>query len=235
MLQETRREEEKMIRMLRRRRQRKVIVGGYGDEHRYVILPVTPGCDTGITTRRSTTMRTITAAFFISLDGVVESPDKWHFPYFNDEMGAAIGAAMTEADGLMMGRVNYQEWATYWPSQSNDDQFARFMNTTRKYVVSQTLDTAEWNNTTVINGDVEAKIAELKQQPGKNIAISGSPTLVRSLLAKNLLDELQLMIHPIVVGSGKRLFTDNGRQTALKLIRSETFSTGVVFATYGPA
>lgn len=177
-------------------------------------------------------MRKITAAFFISLDGVVESPDQWHFPYFNDEMGAAIGAAMSESDALMMGRVNYQEWAAYWPNQSSEDQVAAFMNNRRKFVVSTTLDKVEWNNSTLITGDVVAEITKLKQQPGKHIAISGSGTLVQSLLHRGLLDELQLMIHPIVVGRGKRLFTDGSEQKALKLVNSQTFSTGVVYLTY---
>lgn len=179
-------------------------------------------------------MRKISASFFISLDGVVESPDQWHFPYFNDEMGAAIAAAMAESDALMLGRVNYQEWAAYWPSQPGDDPIAGFMNNTTKYVVSTTLTNAEWSNSTVISGDIVAEITKLKQQPGKNISISGSGTLVRSLLRHNLLDELQLMIHPIVVGKGKRLFPDGYDQTPLKLIDSQIFSTGVAYLKYQP-
>jgi dihydrofolate reductase len=179
-------------------------------------------------------MRRIIAAFFISLDGVVESPDKWHFPYFNDEMGDAIGAAMVESDALMMGRVNYEEWARYWPAQPAEDQFASFMNNTPKFVVSSTLDKAEWTNSTLITGDVVAEITRLKQQPGKHIAISGSGTLVRSLLANKLLDELRLMVHPVVVGNGKRLFPDGSEHIALKLVDSKTFSTGVMYLTYQP-
>lgn len=176
-------------------------------------------------------MRKITAGLFITLDGVVESPDKWNMPYFNDEMGATIGAGMAESDTLLLGRVNYQEWATFWPNQSDDDPIAGFMNNTRKFVVSTTLDKVEWRNSTLIKGDVMAEIAKLKAQPGKNIAISGSGTLVQSLLHNNLLDELQLLVHPVVVGKGKRLFTDDA-QKALKLVDSKTFSTGVVYLTY---
>ncbi len=175
-------------------------------------------------------MRKITAAFFMSLDGVVESPDKWHFPYFNDEMGAAIGASMAEADALLLGRVNYQDWAAYWPS--SDDEFAGFLNNVPKYVVSTTLEEATWNNSTLIKDDVAAQITRLKQQPGKNIAMSGSATLVRWLLENDLLDVLQLMIHPIVVGSGQRLFSDTSAQKPLKLVASTTFSSGVVYLTY---
>jgi dihydrofolate reductase len=132
-------------------------------------------------------------------------------------MGAAIGATMAQSDALMMGRVNYEAWVMYWPAQSSDNQFAAYMNTTPKFVVSTTLDTVEWNNSTLINGDVMDKIAKLKQQPGKNISISGSGTLVQSLLHHNLLDELHLMVHPLVVGSGKHLFTDEGEHKALTL------------------
>jgi dihydrofolate reductase len=177
-------------------------------------------------------MRKLTAAFFMSLDGVVEAPDTWHFPYFNDEMGAAIGASMAQGDAMLMGRVNYQQWAEFWPNQPADDEFAGFFNTIPKYVVSNTLETATWNNTTLINGDVAAEIRRLKQQPGKNINMSGSGTLVRWLLANDLLDELHLMVHPIVVGRGQRLFADQHEQKALKLIDSKTFSTGVVYLTY---
>jgi dihydrofolate reductase len=178
--------------------------------------------------------RKIVAALFISLDGVVESPDKWHFPYFNEEMGEAVMAAMGESDAMMMGRVNYQEWSQFWPAQPSDDPFAARMNGVQKYVVSTTLDKVEWNNSTLINGDIVAEITKLKQQPGKDISISGSGTLVQSLLDLGLLDELRLLVHPIVVGSGKRLFADASQQQALTLNSSQVFSTGVVYLTYQP-
>ncbi len=119
-----------------------------------------------VTLHRRMDMRKITAAFFISLDGVVELPEQWNLPYFNEEMGAAIGATMAQSDALMMGRVNYEAWAKYWPAQSSDNEFAAYMNTTPKFVVSTTLDTVEWNNSTLINGDGMDKFAKLKQQPG---------------------------------------------------------------------
>jgi len=181
-------------------------------------------------------MRKLVAAFFISLDGVVESPDKWHFPYFSDEMGEAIGASIAEADTVLMGRVNYQEWAAYWPNQSGDDQpFADYINNVPKFVVSTTLEKVEWNNATLINGDVAEEITKLKQQPGKNISMSGSGTLAQWLLQNDLLDELRLMLHPIVVGSGKRLFKDGSDQKPLELVDSKTFGTGVLDLTYQPA
>ncbi|MEU4546724.1 dihydrofolate reductase family protein [Nonomuraea dietziae] len=178
-------------------------------------------------------MRKITAAFFISLDGVVESPDQWHFPYFNDEMGAAIGAQMAESDAMLMGRVNYEDWAAYWPSKSGQgDFFADHINNVKKYVVSNTLDSADWTNSTLIKGDsfVE-ELTALKRQDGGTIAMSGSATLVRSLLEHDLLDELYLMVHPIVVGAGQRLFEGTG-QIPLKLVSSTTFETGVLSLVY---
>jgi dihydrofolate reductase len=180
-------------------------------------------------------MRKIIAGLFISLDGVVEAPDKWQFPYFNDEMGAEVGAQMAAADAMLLGRVTYQEFASYWPSAPADDPFTAHMNDTPKYVVSTTLDTAEWKNSTLINGNVVEGITQLKQQPGKNIGITGSATLVRSLLRDHLLDELRLLVHPIVVGSGKRLFEATGEQVALTLVDAKTFSTGVLSLIYEPA
>jgi dihydrofolate reductase len=182
-------------------------------------------------------MRKVVASEFISLDGVVESPDKWHFPYFNDQMGDAIGAAMAASDAMLMGRFLYEEWAAFWPKQDPDENpVAARMNGVRKYVVSTTLEEPlEWQNSTLIGDNVAEEISKLKEQPGKDISISGSPTLVRSLLEEDLLDELRLMVHPIVVGSGKRLFEDGGDQKALQLVDSETFSTGVLYLTYQPA
>jgi dihydrofolate reductase len=178
-------------------------------------------------------MRRVIASLFLSLDGVVESPEKWHFPYANDEMGAVIGQAMAEADAFLVGRVGYQEWAEYWPAA--DNEMADYMNDTRKYVVSRTLTTAAWQNSTLLDGDISEEVPKLKEQPGKNITVSGSATLVRSLLDANLLDELRLMVHPIVVGSGRRLFEDSGDRKPLELVDSRTFSTGVVDLTYRPS
>src|SRR5215216_2499191 len=183
-------------------------------------------------------MRKVVASELMSLDGVVESPDKWHFPYFNDEMAEALGAAMAASDAMLMGRVTYEEFAAFWPSQSSEDdqETTDYMNNTLKFVVSKSLEEPlEWNNSTLIEGDVAEEISKLKQQPGKDISISGSPTLVRSLLEEDLLDELRLMLHPIVVGSGKRLFEDRSDQKALELVDSKTFNTGVLYLTYRPA
>ncbi|MBA3952223.1 MAG: dihydrofolate reductase family protein [Rubrobacter sp.] len=181
-------------------------------------------------------MRKVTAGLFMSLDGVVESPEKWQFPYFNDEMGEAVGAAMAAADAMLLGRVTYQEFASYWPGVSSEEQpFAGYMNDTPKYVVSASLEEVEWSNSTLIKGNLAEEITRLKQQPGRNIGITGSATLVRSLLQEDLLDELMLMVHPVVVGSGRRLFMEGGDPRELNLVDSKTFGTGVVSLTYQPA
>jgi dihydrofolate reductase len=174
-------------------------------------------------------MRKIVSGLFISLDGVVESPNQWQFPYFNEEMGNAVQSLMDRSQAMLLGRRTYEEFAAYWPTSTDD--LAGHMNDTQKYVVSNTLTSAEWQNSTLITGDVMKELARLKEQPGADFGITGSGTLVRSLLREGLLDELHLLLHPIVVGSGKRLF-DDGPQIPLHLIDSQTFSTGVLYLTY---
>lgn len=178
-------------------------------------------------------MRNVVAGLFISLDGVTEAPYKWQFE-FDEDMAEAMTAQMAAQDAMLLGRVTYQEWASYWPNTTEDADFASFINNIPKYVVSTTLDSAEWQNSTLINGDLAGAIANLKQQPGKLIGVQGSPTLVRSLLQDDLLDELQLWIHPVVAGSGKRLFTDGCNLKRLRLVNAKATSSGVVIATYQP-
>jgi dihydrofolate reductase len=178
-------------------------------------------------------MGKIVSNFFISLDGVVEAPDQWHFPYFNEEMEAAIGKGVETVEAFLMGRVLYEEWASYWP-ESDDEPFASFFNNTPKYVVSHTLKDPTWNNTTVVGGDVATRIRELKDGIKGDITMSGSATLVRWLLANGLLDQLNLMIHPIAVGKGQRLFEDTPTHP-LRLVSQEAFSTGVLNLAYAPA
>jgi dihydrofolate reductase len=179
--------------------------------------------------------RKIVANFFISLDGVVEAPHEWHFPYFDDQMGKAVGAGFEASDTLLMGANLYREWSQYWPA-SDDQPFADVMNSTPKYVVSNSLGKLDWHNSHLIKGDEAVeRIRELKAQPGKNIAMSGSATLVRWLLREGLLDELNLLVHPIAVGKGQRLFDESTPMHKLELLSSETFSTGVVHLVYRPA
>ena len=177
-------------------------------------------------------MGRIVSNFFMSLDGVVERPDQWHFPYFNDEMGAAIGTGMETNAAFLMGRVLYEEWAAFWPS--NDDELAQFFNSHPKYVVSNTLESASWNNTTIVSGDVPQRLRELRDGTDGDLVVSGSPTLVRSLLAARLVDELRVLLHPIVVGHGARLFEDTTAH-GLELVEHEVFTTGVLNLAYRPA
>ena len=181
-------------------------------------------------------MRRVIVSEFVSLDGVFEAPDQWHFPYFDEEMGQEIQAAMGQADAMLMGRVNYEEWADFWPQQDPEENpAAGFMNGVRKYVVSTTLkEPLGWDNSTLKKENVAEEIARLKRQTGGDISISGSGSLVRSLLRDGLIDELRLMVHPVVVGSGKRLFEEGGDQIALELVDFRTFSTGVLYLTYRP-
>jgi dihydrofolate reductase len=182
-------------------------------------------------------MRKVVASELVALDGVMESPEEWAFSYSNDEMEEANASGMAAADAMLLGRVTYQEFASYWPYQDSADQpFTDYLNNTPKFVVSTTLEEPlEWQNSTLIKGNVAEEIAELKRQPGKDVGIVGCATLVRSLLRDDLLDELRLMVHPIVLGRGKRLFEEGGDRKALELVDSKTFSTGVLYLTYQPA
>ena len=182
-------------------------------------------------------MRKVVASELVSLDGVMESPEKWSIPIHNDEMAEANASGMAAADAMLLGRVTYQEFASYWPYQNSADQpFTDYLNNTPKYVVSTTLEEPlEWQNSTLIKGNVAEQIAKLKRQPGKDITILGSATLVGSLLADDLLDELRLMVHPVVLGRGKRLFEEGSDLKALELVGSKTFSIGVLYLTYQPA
>jgi dihydrofolate reductase len=179
-------------------------------------------------------MRKVVSGLFISLDGVTEAPNEWQFDVFDQDMGEAMYAMMAATDTVLLGRVTYQEWADYWPTATTDQEFANFINQTPKYVVSTTLDKVTWQNSTLLKGNLTEEITSLKQQPGKDITVTGSPTLVHSLLQADLLDELGLMIHPVVAGHGKRLFKGDSSLKRMKLVSSKTTSTGVMLLTYQP-
>ena len=182
-------------------------------------------------------MRKLVASFFISLDGVVQGPGPgddfalagWTMPYWDDDVAAFVGAGMQAADTLLLGRVTYQGFAAAFAESTGSD--AEVMNAYRKYVVSTTLEHADWNNSSLITGNVVEEVAKLKQQPGQDIGMSGSGTLVQSLLRHNLIDELNLLIYPVVLGRGKRLFED-GLNLNLKLKQSKASSSGVLLTTY---
>lgn len=182
-------------------------------------------------------MRKVISGLFISLDGVTESPDQWQFDHFDEDMLAVMSSHIAAEDTVLLGRVTYQDWASYWPT-ATDEPYASHINTTPKYVVSTTLDSVAWgsfDNVKLVKGNLAEEISKLKQQPGRNIGVAGSPTLVRSLLQNNLLDELTLMIHPVIVGHGKRLFANGGELKRLKLVDSKMTRTGVALLSYHPA
>ena len=180
-------------------------------------------------------MGRIVSNFFISMDGVVEAPHEWHFPYFDDEMGQVVGAGVESAQAFLMGRTLYGEWSEYWPTQEDFD-FGEFINNVPKYVVSHETGEATWNNTTIVSGPddatVAAQVRELKERTEGDIAMSGSATTVRWLIAQGLLDELNLLVHPIAVGSGQRLFEGTG-QVPLELIGTRALGSGVLHVRYG--
>jgi dihydrofolate reductase len=178
--------------------------------------------------------RKIATGLAISLDGVVESPANWGFRFLNQEMNEIIDAGIAQADAILLGRRTYLEFAELWPKQGSEVPMADFLNSTPKYVVSSTLDTLVWRPATLLRGDLADAITELKGQPGKNIQVPGSPTLVRWLLRNGLLDQLALMICPVVVGSGMRLFDELNDQ-GFNLVASTPLGTGALAVTYEPA
>jgi dihydrofolate reductase len=185
-------------------------------------------------------MRKITADLFISLDGVVENPQDWHFPYFNDEMGAAVDATLGAADTVLLGRKTYDSFAGAWPEREaageEDAGMAKALGDARKIVVSNQQLEFTWRNSEQLEGDLVDAVTALRNEPGDtNIVMSGSVSIVRQLLAAGLMDELHLLVHPIAVRKGMRLFDDSESPIPLTLISSETFENGVLNLVYGPA
>lgn len=178
-------------------------------------------------------MRKIVTALGISLDGVVEAPWTWPFNKDMEKVDELVWSIFAGGDAMLLGRVTYEELAAYWPTQPGER--ADHMNDLPKYVVSTTLKTAGWANSTLISGDVAAEITRLKQQPGANINVTGSATLVRWLLRERLLDELNLFLYPGTMGSGKRLFGAEGDPMTLSLTHSNTLGNGVVQLRYQPS
>lgn len=187
-------------------------------------------------------MGKVVVSEFVSLDGVIEDPGGaekfehggWTIPYWSDDIGAFKFDELMTSDALLLGRVTYEGFAAAWPGQADEAGFADRMNNLPKYVVSTTLDKADWNNSTIISGNVAEEVASLKEQPGQDILINGSGKLIQSLMPDNLIDEYRLLVYPIVLGSGKRLF-QGGIDTTLKLVESRVFDSGVILLRYQPA
>jgi dihydrofolate reductase len=190
-------------------------------------------------------MRKVVASEFISLDGVVQAPGDptdttggfrhagWHVPYWNDELERFKCEELFAGDALLLGRATYEGFATSWPEASHEEgPYADRMNSLPKYVVSTTLNDLTWNNSHLLDGELEEEVMRLKGQPGQDILIFGSITLVRSLMKLGLVDELRLQVHPVVVGSGTRLFDDAGEPTGLTLAEAKPLGAGLVELTY---
>jgi dihydrofolate reductase len=184
-------------------------------------------------------MRKVVVSHFVTLDGVMEDPgaqDKfkdadWHFRFWNEEVRKFKVDELFAADALLLGRVTYEVYADAWPGRTDEDGFADHINKMPKYVVSTTLSQLKWNNSQLIKGNLVEEVEKLKQQPWLDILVGGGGRLVRSLMQYDLVDEYRLMVHPIVVGNGMRLFQD-AKSTPLRLAETKTFSTGVVVLTY---
>jgi len=184
-------------------------------------------------------MATIKASMFMALDGVVDpGVGNWHFPYFNEEMGAAVEGTH-DADVMLFGRVTYDSFAGAWPGREAageaDAAFAKRLGDIRKVVVSRSPLTLAWRNSEQLQGDLPGAVAALKSDPAiGQIALSGSVSVVRQLLEAGLLDELHLFVHPAAAGSGLKLFEEGGPSRHLRLLSSRPFATGVVYLVYGP-
>ena len=190
-------------------------------------------------------MRRIVAVEHLSLDGVMQSPSGldedqrggfthggWAQPDNDEIMGAELGGDMGSVE-LLFGRFTYEQFYGYWPKQTEPNPFTDVLNNTHKYVASRTLaEPLPWVNSTLLSGDAAESVAELKAKPGKDLVVLGSGNLVQSLIQADLVDSYQLLIHPVVLGSGRRLFPDGGPLSRLRLAKSVITTKGVVIATY---
>jgi len=177
-------------------------------------------------------MRRVVVTEYLSLDGIFEEPGQWSFPFWSEEGSRFKYDELFASDAQLLGRLTYEGFAKAWPAMRDDAGFANRMNGMRKYVVSTTLENPEWNNTTVIKGNVAEEVSKLKQESGQDILVAGSGKLVHTLTEHGLVDEYRFMVHPIVLGSGKRLFAE---RNVFKLVDTKRFSSGVVVLTYEPA
>jgi dihydrofolate reductase len=194
-------------------------------------------------------VRKIIVFMNLTLDGVMQAPGRpdedlrggfehggWALPYADQEMGKVAMESMAATDGILLGRRTYEDFYAVWPNRTDGNPFTAVLNNTEKFVASRTLqEPLPWVNSTLLKGDAAEAVARIKEQPGKDIVVLGSGDLVQSLVRCNLIDEYVLQIHPLILGSGRRLFNDGGSSVALKLIDTKTTSTGVIIGTYQPA
>ncbi len=190
-------------------------------------------------------MRKLVVGAFVSLDGVMQAPGApdedqeggfqhggWTVPFFDDQMGRTMVEIVDRASALLLGRKTYDIFASSWPLVGDEDPIARKLNSIPKYVVSRTLRSVDWNNSTLLTGDVAEEVTKLKQQEGGEIHVSGSSELIQTLLKHDLVDEFGLLIFPVVLGTGKRLFGDGTLPRGLTVVDSTMSNTGVMINTY---
>ena len=177
----------------------------------------------------------LVATEYISWDGVFEEPGHWSGPWFDDEAGQFKWAELQNADAQILGRRTYEGFAAAWPKMQGTGEFGEKMNTLPKYVVSSTLKNPEWSGSKVITGDLAAEVRKLKQQPGKDLLLAGSGQLFNALMRENLIDVYRFMLHPVVLGKGKKLFAEGAARRELKATDVKTFKKGIVVLEYEPA
>ena len=177
-------------------------------------------------------MRKVFATTFVTLDGVMEAPNEWNPQFWSEEAEKYKREELFATDALLLGRKTYEGFAAAWPTMTDEDGFADRMNSLPKYVVSSTLEDLEWNNAKLLKKDLKKEVQSLKREPGQDIAIHGSGELVNSLMQHGLIDELHMMIFPIVLGQGKRLFENHETSTVLKLIETKSLPNGVIVLHY---
>jgi dihydrofolate reductase len=176
----------------------------------------------------------LVATEYLSLDGVFEEPGQWSFPFFNEQAQQFKWRELQASDALLLGRKTYEGFAAAWPTMEGTGEFGEKMNAMPKYVVSSTLEKAEWTGSIVVKGDLATEIGKLKARPGQDLLLSGSGRLLNALSMARLIDLYRFMVHPIVLGKGAHLFVDGIDQTVLKLTRHEIFDAGIVILEYEP-
>ncbi len=177
----------------------------------------------------------LVATEYLSLDGVFEEPGRWSGPFFNEEAAAFKWAELQASDALLLGRNTYQGFAAAWPKMTaQTGEFGQKMNTMTKYVVSSTLDKVDWTGSKLVKGDMITQVRQLKKEPGHDLLLSGSAQLFNALMAADLIDRYRFMVHPVVLGKGKRLFADGVDKKPLALAESKSFASGIVVLEFRP-